>query len=367
MKVKFNNFSRQYEHMKNDIDKSFEEVMNSGYFILGKQVSSFEKEFARYCNSDYAIGVGNGLDAIYLSLIALGIGPDDEVLVPSNTYIATWIAVSRTGATPVPVEPLYGTFNINPEEIVKKISKKTKAIIPVDLFGQPCRYDEINKVSAEYVIKTVVDAAQSHGASYRDKIVGSLADVTAFSFYPTKNLGAYGDGGAIVSNNSNLINLVTKLRNYGTAEKYNSEYIGINSRLDELQAAFLRVKMKHLNEENKIRQKNASSYLKEINNIHIKLPEIEKFSQPVWHQFVLKSEHRDQLKRYLSKNEIDSIVHYPIPPHMQKAYSFLNFRIGDFPIAEKLANEALSIPIDPYLEEQEINYVIEKLNEFKPS
>ena len=353
--------------MKNDIDKSFEEVMNSGYFILGKQVSSFEKEFARYCNSDYAIGVGNGLDAIYLSLIALGIGPDDEVLVPSNTYIATWIAVSRTGATPVPVEPLYGTFNINPEEIVKKISKKTKAIIPVDLFGQPCRYDEINKVSAEYVIKTVVDAAQSHGASYRDKIVGSLADVTAFSFYPTKNLGAYGDGGAIVSNNSNLINLVTKLRNYGTAEKYNSEYIGINSRLDELQAAFLRVKMKHLNEENKIRQKNASSYLKEINNIHIKLPEIEKFSQPVWHQFVLKSEHRDQLKRYLSKNEIDSIVHYPIPPHMQKAYSFLNFRIGDFPIAEKLANEALSIPIDPYLEEQEINYVIEKLNEFKPS
>ena len=353
--------------MKNDIDKSFEEVMNSGYFILGKQVSSFEKEFARYCNSDYAIGVGNGLDAIYLSLIALGIGPDDEVLVPSNTYIATWIAVSRTGATPVPVEPLYGTFNINPEEIVKKISKKTKAIIPVDLFGQPCRYDEINKVSAEYVIKTVVDAAQSHGASYRDKIVGSLADVTAFSFYPTKNLGAYGDGGAIVSNNSNLINLVTKLRNYGTAEKYNSEYIGINSRLDELQAAFLRVKMKHLNEENKIRQKNASSYLKEINNIHIKLPEIEKFSQPVWHQFVLKSEHRDQLKRYLSTNEIDSIVHYPIPPHMQKAYSFLNFRIGDFPIAEKLANEALSIPIDPYLEEQEINYVIEKLNEFKPS
>lgn len=353
--------------MKNDIDKSFEEVMNSGYFILGKQVSSFEKEFARYCNSDYAIGVGNGLDAIYLSLIALGIGPDDEVLVPSNTYIATWIAVSRTGATPVPVEPLYGTFNINPEEIVKKISKKTKAIIPVDLFGQPCRYDEIIKVSAEYVIKTIVDAAQSHGARYRDKMVGSLADVTAFSFYPTKNLGAYGDGGAIVSNNSNFINLVARLRNYGTAEKYNSEYIGINSRLDELQAAFLRVKMKHLNEENKIRQKNASSYLKEINNIYIKLPEIEKFSQPVWHQFVLKSEHRDQLKRYLSTNEIDSIVHYPIPPHMQKAYSFLNFRIGDFPIAERLANEALSIPIDPYLEEQEINYVIEKLNEFKPS
>lgn len=367
MRVKFNNFSKQYEHMKNDIDQSFEEVMNSGYFILGKQLSSFEKEFARYCNSDYAIGVGNGLDAIYLSLKALGIGLSDEVIVPSNTYIATWIAVSRTGATPVPVEPLYGTFNIDPEEIVKKLSKKTKAIIPVDLFGQPCKYDEINKISAEYDIYTVVDAAQSHGARYRDKIVGSLADITAFSFYPTKNLGAYGDGGAIVSNHPNIITLVSMLRNYGTAEKYNSEYIGINSRLDELQAAFLRVKMKHLDKENRTRQKNASTYLKEVTNIYIKLPEIEKFSQPVWHQFVIKSGHRDKLKEYLSKNEIDSIVHYPIPPHMQKAYSFLNFKIGDFPIAEKLANESLSIPIDPYLDEQEINYVIEKLNMFKPS
>lgn len=338
--------------------------MKSGRFILGEKVSEFETEFANFCNAKYALGVGNGLDALFISLVAMGIGKGDEVIVPSNTYIATWIAVSRTGAIPVPAEPYRDTFNINPEEIFSHITERTKAIVPVDLYGQPCEIDKINNIASKHNIKILVDAAQSHGAQYSNKKVGSLSDVTAFSFYPTKNLGAFGDGGAIVTDDLELINKAAMLRNYGTVEKYNSEMIGINSRLDELQAAFLKVKLKHLETLNKNRQKNAKTYMEEIHNKFIELPVVAQRAIPVWHQFVIRTSYRDKLRRYLIQNSIDTIVHYPIPPHLQNAYQFLGYKRGSYPIAEKLAEEVLSIPIDPFLQNEELDYICKILNKF---
>ena len=366
MRIKFNYFDRQYLELKNEISDALSHVVESGSYILGGQVINFEREFASFCGAKYSVGVGNGLDAIYLSLRALGIKEHDEVLVPSNTYIATWIAVSRVGAVPIPVEPNEDTFNINPSNIEEKITNKTKAIVPVDLYGQPCEIDSIVKIASEYDLKVVVDAAQSHGAEFRDKKVGSLADVTAFSFYPTKNLGAYGDGGAIVTNNQDIAEMVSMLRNYGTFEKYNSKYIGINSRLDEIQAALLRVKLKHLNEINHIKREIATCYLENISSEYLQLPYVPPSVEPVWHQFVVKSLYRDKLKEYLSKNFVETIIHYPVPPHLQKAYEWMGLRNGSLPIAEKLSQQILSIPIDPYLKTGEVEYIVNALNGFHP-
>lgn len=366
MRVKFNYFDRQYLELKDELNAALFNVMGSGYYILGDEVVNFEHEFSNFCGTKYSVSVGNGLDAIYLSLRALGIREHDEVIVPSNTYIATWIAVSRIGSMPIAVEPNEDSFNIDPSKIEEKITKNTKAIVPVDLYGQPCEIDSIMKIASEYELKVVVDAAQSHGAIFRGKNVGSFGDSTAFSFYPTKNLGAFGDGGAITTNNHDAAEIVSMLRNYGTYQKYNSRYIGVNSRLDEIQAALLRIKLKHLNDINNKKREIAKYYLSNISNKYLQLPIVAKYIEPVWHQFVIKSPYRNQLKEYLQQNYIETIIHYPIPPHLQKAYEWMSLKKGSLPIAEKLSEEILSIPIDPYLRTEELEYIVDCLNRFHP-
>lgn len=366
MLVKFNNFDRQYQAYKKELDLAYEEVMKSGHYILGENVKKFEEEFASYCHVRYSVSCGNGLDAIFLALKALGIGFGDRVIVPSNTYIATWIAVSRTGAIPVPVEPNPDTYNIDPNRVQEKIDDRTKAILPVDLYGQPCDIDSILELKDNYPsLKIIIDAAQSNGSKYKGKIVGSLADITAFSFYPTKNIGAIGDGGCITTNQKEIAEKISILRNYGSVEKYNSKYIGINSRLDELQAAFLRVKLRHLDETNMLRSRLAERYLQNINNPILKLPFVPDYATPSWHLFVIRSKFRDKLKEYLNDNHIDSLIHYPIPPHLQMAYSDLNLSKRSLPIAETLANEVLSLPTDPFLSDEEVDYLINTIKRFK--
>ena len=364
MEVKFNNVERFYLKYKNDFDEKYIDVMSSGYYINGNQVNSFQKEFATYCGAKHCVSVGNGLDAIYLSLRALDVGFGDEVIVPANTYIATWLAISRTGATIVPVEPDLNTYNINPSLISEKITEKTKVILPVDLYGQPSEIDDISKLKESYKnISIVIDAAQSHGAMYKGKKVGSLADITAFSFYPTKNLGAFGDGGCITTDDTEIADKIQSLRNYGEISKYNNQYLGINSRLDELQAAMLRVKLNHLEETNKLRSYIASFYMNNLSDKIIELPKVCDYISPAWYVFPIRSSHRDLIKNSLYKKSIDSIVHYPVPPHLQAAYSYLGFKKGDFPITERIANEILSLPTDPFLFQDELEYLVKSINE----
>ena len=364
MKVKFNNFDRVYLKYKKEFDEAYRNVMLSGMYIGGNQVNSFEKEFATYCGAKQCVGVGNGLDAIYLSLRALGVGSGDEVIVPANTYIATWLAISRTGATIVPVEPDLLTYNINPSLISQKITERTKVILPVDLYGRPCEIDDIKKLKESYQdISIVIDAAQSHGATYKGKKVGSLADITAFSFYPTKNLGAFGDAGCITTDDPEIAERVQSLRNYGEISKYNNKYLGVNSRLDELQAAMLRVKLTHLAETNSIRSDIARFYMNNLSDKIVELPAIRDHISPAWYVFPIRSLHRDLIKNSLYTKSIDSIVHYPVPPHLQTAYSYLGFKKGDFPITERIANEILSLPTDPFLFQDELEYLVKSINE----
>ena len=364
MKVKFNNFDRFYLKYKEEFDEAYRNVMLSSMYIGGNQVNSFEKEFAKYCGAKQCVGVGNGLDAIYLSLRALGVGSGDEVIVPANTYIATWLAISRTGATIVPVEPDLMTYNINPSLISEKITERTKVILPVDLYGRPCEIDDIKKLKeSNHDISIVIDAAQSHGAMYKGKKVGSLADITAFSFYPTKNLGAFGDGGCITTDDPEIAEKVQSLRNYGEISKYNNKYLGVNSRLDELQAAMLRVKLNHLEETNRIRTDIASFYMSNLPDTIIELPATSDYVSPAWYVFPIRSLHRDHIKNSLYRKSIDSIVHYPVPPHLQTAYSYLGFKKGDFPITERIANEILSLPTDPFLSQDELEYIVKSINE----
>jgi len=356
-------FQKEYEILKGELDNAYSRVMQSGKYILGQEVSNFEKEFARYCGSKYCVGVGNGLDALHLALRALGIGKGDEVIVPSNTYIATWIAVSITGAMPVPVEPQENTYNIDPSLIERAITHKTKAILPVHLYGQPADMDPILDIAEKHDLKVIDDAAQAHGAKYKGKRVGSLADITCFSFYPTKNLGAIGDGGAITTNDPELAENVRMLRNYGEYKKYMNKIIGYNSRLDELQAAFLRVKLNHLDEIIRKKGTIAERYLDEISNSSIVMPHFMKDVVHVWHQFVIRSTARNSLRMYFHQKGIETLIHYPIPPHLQESYRHV-IR-GPFPLAEKIAKEILSLPISWTLEEDSVQYVIKKANEFK--
>lgn len=365
MKVDSVDFSKEYKILKNELDEAYRRVMESGRYILGQEVSEFEKEFANYVGAKACVGLGNGLDALHLSLRALGIGHGDEVIVPSNTYIATWISVSLSGAIPIPVEPDEYTYNINPDLIEAAITSKTKAILPVHLYGQPADMDPIIEIAKKYDLKIIDDAAQAHGAEYKGIRVGNLADITAFSFYPTKNLGAIGDGGAITTNDLELAEKVKILRNYGESKKYVNVVIGFNSRLDELQAAFLRVKLRHLDEFNNKKREIANKYLNEIKNESIKLPKVLSFTNPVWHQFVIRSKRRDDLKNYLYENEINTLIHYPIPPHMQLAYKGFHFDKGNLKIAEKLSNEVLSLPIHWTMDDDQINYVINIINKWK--
>ena len=365
MKVDSVDFSKEYKILKNELDEAYRRVMESGRYILGQEVSEFEKEFANYVGAKACVGLGNGLDALHLSLRALGIGHGDEVIVPSNTYIATWISVSLSGAIPIPVEPDEYTYNINPDLIEAAITSKTKAILPVHLYGQPADTDPIIEIAKKYDLKIIDDAAQAHGAEYKGIRVGNLADITAFSFYPTKNLGAIGDGGAITTNDLELAEKVRILRNYGESKKNVNVVIGFNSRLDELQAAFLRVKLRHLDEFNNKKREIANKYLNEIKNESIKLPKVLSFTNPVWHQFVIRSKRRNDLKNYLYENEINTLIHYPTPPHMQLAYKGFHFDKWNLKIAEKLSNEVLSLPIHWTMEDDQINYVINMINNWK--
>lgn len=366
MKVPFATFKPMHDEIRKELDSAYHRVIDSSYFIQGKECEKFEKEFAQYCDAKYCIGVATGLDALYLILKALNIKEGDEVIIPSNTFIATALAVSYCGATPVFVEPLLETYNINTALIEEKITERTKAIIPVHLQGRPADMDEINKIAKKYNLYVIEDAAQAHGANYKGRRVGSLSDAAGFSFYPGKNLGALGDGGAVVTNNKEIADKVRALGNYGSDYKYHHIYKGTNSRLDEIQAAFLRCKLPHLDKWNSERQKIAKKYFDGITNPLITLPlQVDEDYDHIYHVFVIRCDRRDELESYLNKNGIGTVKHYPIPMHLQLAYQDLNIQEGSLPIAEEISRTVLSIPMYYGMSNDEIEYVIKLLNEFK--
>ncbi len=362
MIINFQNFHRLYSDLKEELDNSYFETMSSGYYILGNNVNEFEKNFSNFVKAKYCIGVASGLDALTIALKSLNLERGSEVIVPANTYIATFIAIIRAGCTPVPVDANIHTLQIDADLIKNKIDNKTRVIMPVHLYYQTPDMDVINEIAEKNDLRVVTDAAQGHGAKYKGKIVGSLAETECFSFYPTKNLGAIGDAGCIVTKNSG-INFNSKLfRNYGERKNYVSELIGYNSRLDEIQAGFLNVKLKYLDKWNEKRRYIAKRYLNEIHNEKILLPEIAEYATPNWYLFPIFSMHRDFIKSELEKKGIKSIIHYPVPPYLQPALKYLSYDARIYPHSSKIADTELSIPIDPYLTDEEINYVIESLN-----
>jgi dTDP-4-amino-4,6-dideoxygalactose transaminase len=336
-----------YAELYEELDQAAKRVMASGAYILGPEVTAFEEEFAAYCGARHAIGVGSGLDALRLILLGYGIGNGDEVIVPSNTFIATWLAVSQAGARPVGVEPDPETYNITADAIAPAISKRTRAIMPVHLYGQPADMDAIVALGREHGITVIEDAAQAQGARYRGRRSGSLADAAAFSFYPGKNLGALGDAGAVTTDDDELAERVRMLRNYGSRVKYHHDLPGLNSRLDSLQAAFLRVKLRRLDEFNDRRRAVAARYLERLDG-EIGLPVVPEWAEPAWHLFVVRHPHREALQARLDEAGIDTIIHYPIPPHRSKPYA-VDYADARLPIAEQLADEVLSLPIGPHL------------------
>lgn len=366
MKVEFCSFKPMHDEIRENLDSAYKRVMDSNYFIQGKECELFEKEFAEYCNAKYCIGVATGLDAIYLILKALNIGAGDEVIVPSNTFIATALAVSYVGAKPVFVEPEIENYNIDVSKIEEKINDKTKAIIAVHLQGRAADMDSINAIAKKYNLKVIEDAAQAHGAKYKGKKIGTLSDAAAFSFYPGKNLGALGDGGCVVTNDKDIASKVKALGNYGSDYKYHHIYKGTNSRLDELQSAFLREKLPHLDKWNEYRRSVAEKYINKITNPLIKLPvRTNDEYEHIYHVFVIRCDKRDELEKYLKDNEIFTVKHYPTPMHLQEAYSDLGLKEGDLPIAEEISKTVLSLPMFYGMTDEEIDYVVEKLNAFK--
>jgi len=352
MNIPFLDLHAAYLELKPEIDEAIARVLDSGWYILGEEVEAFESEWANYCEAKYAVGVGNGLDALHLALLALEVGPGDEVIVPSNTYIATWLAVSQCGAVPVPVEPDERTYNIDPERIEAAITSRTKVILPVHLYGQPADLDPILSLAQKHGLRVLEDAAQAHGARYKGKRIGSHSDVVAWSFYPGKNLGAMGDGGAITTNDPLIADRIRVLRNYGSREKYVHEVQGVNSRLDPIQAAIMRVKLKVLDEWNDRRRAIAEKYYTVLAGLADKktLPLVPDYADPVWHLFVIRCANRDQLQAKLTEAGIGTMIHYPIPGHRQTAYSALRFDKGSFPVSEMIANEVISLPIGPHLD-----------------
>jgi dTDP-4-amino-4,6-dideoxygalactose transaminase len=351
---------------QNELKEACSRVIDSGWYILGNEVAEFEKEFAAFCQSEHCLGVANGLDALILILrayIELGImQKGDEVIVPSNTYIASILAISENGLTPVLVEPDINTFNLDPKLIEQAITPRTKAILTVHLYGQVTGMDEINAIAKTHHLKVIEDCAQAHGALYKGKKVGSLGDAAGFSFYPGKNLGALGDGGAVTTNDQELANTISALRNYGSHEKYKNLYKGMNSRLDEIQAAMLRVKLAYLDKEIQARQAVAQAYLKRITNPLIELPVVEDVNAHVWHLFVIKTTRREQLANYLSENGVQTLIHYPIPPHKQGAYT--EWESASFPISEVMHQQVLSLAISPLINSHEVSTIVRLINEF---
>ncbi len=362
MKVPFLDFVGPYSELKPELDQAYVHFMESAWYILGREVEAFEQEYAAYCESKHCIGVANGLEALHLILRAYGIGEGDEVIVPSNTYIATWLAVSYTGAKPVPVEPDPRTSNIDPAKIEAVLTKRTKAIMPVHLYGQPADMDPINAIAKKANLKVIEDNAQSQGARYRGRRTGSLGDAAGHSFYPGKNLGALGDAGAITTDDAALADKLRTLRNYGSKKKYYNEIIGYNSRLDELQAALLRVKLRKLDEWNERRRKHAATFLAEFPKAGLTLPYVPEWAEPVWHLFVVKHPKRDDFQKQLNDAGIGTLIHYPVPPHLSGAYADLGWKRGTYPIAEELADTVLSLPMGPHLTEEQAAAVVREVN-----
>lgn len=359
--IPITNLEPMHKSIRNEVLKAIEKVYDSNWFILGAEVDNFEKEFADYCGVKYAVGVGNGLDALHLILKAYEIGTGDEVIIPSNTFIATALAVSYVGATPVLVEPDDNTYNIDCNLIEQHITERTKAIIAVHLYGQPADMDAIKQIAKENNLVVIEDAAQAHGAYYKNKKVGSLGNAAGFSFYPGKNLGALGDGGIVTTNDENLARTIREIRNYGSIEKYVHLTKGVNSRLDELQCAILRIKLRYLDKWNEERREIAECYRENLlNSNKLVLPLVPDWAIPVWHQFVIRTEQRDIVQKRLGENKIKTLVHYPIPIHMQEAYKELKLN-GTLELTEKLANEVLSLPIWPGMSKTQIDTVCNHL------
>ncbi|MDB5081091.1 MAG: putative aminotransferase [Chloroflexi bacterium] len=362
--IPFLELKSTYLELKTEIDAAIATVMESGYYILGPQVEAFEAEFAASHDVQYCVGLSNGLDALHLGLLALGVGPGDEVIVPSNTYIATWLAVTYTGATPVPVEPVEATYNIDPARLEAAITPRTKAILPVHLYGQAADMDPIMEIARRYSLKVLEDAAQAQGTRYKGRYTGGLGDIAAWSFYPGKNLGAYGDAGAITTNDPVLADKVRVLRNYGSRIKYVNETVGYNTRLDELQAAILRVKLTKLEEWNDRRRKIAALYLENLQGLGLVLPQVPEGHEPAWHLFVIRHPQRDDLQKYLGQAGVGTLIHYPMPPHMQEAYAGLNIKASSLPISEEIHREVLSLPMFPHLTEEQVHQVIAAIRRY---
>lgn len=363
MEVKFNVLDRQFNMHKAEYEKKALEVLNSGWYILGKEVEEFEKEFAEYVGTKYCVGLASGLDALILAIRALGIGVGDEVIVQANTYIASVMGISMNGATPIFVDP-DEYYNIDTTHIEKFITPKTKAILVVHLYGQASNMEGIAEICKKHKLYLVEDCAQSHGAMYEDKMTGAFGDIGCFSFYPSKNLGAFGDAGAITTNNEELAKKIKILRNYGSEKRYYNCVVGYNSRLDELQAGLLRVKLSHIGELNSQREYIANRYLKGITNPLIKLPEVREKATHVWHLFVVRVETRDHFMEYLKTHNIGSLIHYPIPPHLSEAYQYLKHREGDYKVAEEDAKHVLTLPLYIGMTDEEIDCVIEVINNY---
>ena len=364
MKVPFVSFKPMEKELDTELREAFNRVFSSSWYIEGHEDEEFEKAFAAFCDSKYCVGVGNGLDALMLALKALGVGEGDEVIVPSNTYIATALSVTYVGATPIFVEPDIKTFNIDPTKIEAAITSSTKAIMPVHLYGQACDMDPILEISRRYNLYVVEDCAQAHGATYKGKIIGSFGDAAGFSFYPGKNLGALGDAGATITNNKEIADKVKALGNYGSDYKYHHIYQGNNSRLDELQAAFLMAKLPYLDKMNEARRRIAQLYISGIKNSEITLPYVPEYTTPVWHVFGIRCNRRDELEKWLNDSGIGTNKHYPIPMHLQECYKKLGFKKGDFPIAEEISATELSLPMYYGMTDDEVKFVIDRINAF---
>lgn len=365
MNVPFLDLKKINKSYEQGLQEKLKSVIDSGWFIMGNQLVEFEKNYAQFNATKHCIGVGNGLDALILSLKALGVGNGDEVIVPSNTYIASWLAVSYVGATVVPVEPRLDTYNIDVNLIEAKITSKTKAIMPVNLYGQACELDKIMTLAKKHNVFVVEDNAQAQGATCHGKITGSFGHINGTSFYPGKNLGALGDAGAITTDDEALTKKVKTLRNYGSQEKYYNEVKGYNSRLDELQAAFLDLKLKNLNTENQQRVDIANNYLKQLANVDdLILPVLAEGCTSNYHLFVVRTNKRNELQKYLAEKGIGTVIHYPVPPHKQQAYADLNFKPNDFPLANLIAETCLSLPIFPGMETEQIDYICNTIKAF---
>ncbi|HEX8372844.1 MAG TPA: aminotransferase class I/II-fold pyridoxal phosphate-dependent enzyme [Chthoniobacterales bacterium] len=357
-------FDAAYRECQPELDAAYHRFMRSGHLVLGDEVRRFEEEYATYCDATHCVGVGHGLDALLLALRALEVGPGDEVIVPANTYIATWLAVSQLGALPVAVEPDVATLNLDATRIKAAITSRTKAVLAVNLYGLPCDYDEIAAICARHNLGFVVDNAQGHGARYHGRRVGGVADLECHSFYPTKNLGAFGEAGAVTTQNADLADRIRVLRNYGSRRRYENEVRGYNSRLDELQAAFLRVKLRKLDEWNRRRQTIAAFYLESLQSVpELQLPATPHKLEPVWHQFIIRHPERDAMQKHLSSQGVETLVHYPTPPHRSAAYQDPGY--GSFPLTEQLANEVLSLPIGPQLTPAATGRVVEAILSFQ--